>query len=113
MAKIKAEVLAQRYARQGMPLPARLFGHIHTLNRLAAPVAPLANAALRTSPARSLVQRVTGLHPARSLPPFASPTFTAWFARRTSTEQTQIRGQTGRSCCSRTPSRPSTIRKSG
>ena len=84
MAKIKAEVLAQRYARQGVPLRARLFGHIHTLNRLAAPVAPLANAALRTSPARSLVQRVTGLHPARSLPPFASPTFTAWFAHRTS-----------------------------
>ncbi len=65
MAKIKAEVLAQRYARQGVPLRARLFGHIHTLNRLAAPVAPLANAALRTAPARSLVQRVTGLHPSR------------------------------------------------
>ena len=83
MAKIKAEVLAQRYARKGVPLRARLFGHIHTLNQLAAPVAPLANAALRTSFARSLVRRGTGLHPARSLPPFASSTFTAWFARRT------------------------------
>ena len=49
MAKIKAEVQAQRYAVEGTPLAARLFGHIHTINRLATPVAPLANAALRTS----------------------------------------------------------------
>ena len=87
MAKIKAEVLAQRYARKGVPLRARIFGHIHTLNQLAAPVAPLANATLGTSFARGLVQRVTGLHDARSLPPFASPTFTMWFARRTTTGQ--------------------------
>ncbi len=83
LAKIKSEVLAQRYAVAGTPLPARLFGHIDSLNRLAAPLAPLANAALRTSPARSIAHRVLGLHPARTLPSFASPTFTAWFARRT------------------------------
>jgi FAD/FMN-containing dehydrogenase/Fe-S oxidoreductase len=82
MAKIKSEVLAQRYARQGVPVRARLFGHIHTLNRLAAPVAPMANAALRIAPVRSLVQRLTGLHPARALPPIAQPSFHAWFARR-------------------------------
>jgi FAD/FMN-containing dehydrogenase/Fe-S oxidoreductase len=80
MAKIKAEVLAQRYAVEGTPLAARLFGHIHTINRLAAPVAPLANAALRTRPARALLGKLVDLHPARSLPPIAHPTFTAWFA---------------------------------
>ena len=80
MAKIKTEVLAQRYARRGTPLAARLFGHIHTLNRLAAPVAPLANLALATPPGRWVAQQVTGLAPQRSLPPFASQPFTTWFA---------------------------------
>ncbi len=82
MAKIKAEVLAQRHAVEGTPLAARLFGHIHTINRLAAPVAPLANAVLRTRSARALLGKVVNLHPARSLPPIAHPTFTAWFAAR-------------------------------
>ena len=82
MAKIKTEVLAQRYARLGTPLAARLFGHIHTLNRLATPLAPLANLALATPPGRWIVQQVTGLAPQRTLPPFAAQPFTAWFAKR-------------------------------
>jgi Fe-S oxidoreductase len=87
MAKIKSEVLAQRYAAEGASMAARAFGHIDALNRLAAPVAPLANAVLRSSPARGLAQSVLGLHPDRALPPLASPTFTAWFARRASAER--------------------------
>lgn len=82
MAKLKAEVQAQRYAVEGTPLPARLFGHIHTVNRLAAPVAPLAHAALRTTPARAALAKFANLHPARALPPIARPTFPAWFAAR-------------------------------
>jgi Fe-S oxidoreductase len=82
MAKIKAEVQAQRYAVEGTPLAARLFGHIHTINRLAAPVAPLANAALRTRPVRAALGKLVNLHPARALPPIAHPTFPAWFAAR-------------------------------
>jgi FAD/FMN-containing dehydrogenase/Fe-S oxidoreductase len=82
MAKIKAEVQAQRYAVEGTPLAARLFGHIHTINRLAAPVAPIANAALRSRPARAALGKLVNLHPARALPPIAHPTFTAWFAAR-------------------------------
>jgi FAD/FMN-containing dehydrogenase/Fe-S oxidoreductase len=82
MAKIKTEFMAQRHLVHGVPLRARLFGHIHSLSRLAAPVAPLANAVLATAPARKALAAVTGLHPARSLPPFASPTFTAWFKAR-------------------------------
>jgi Fe-S oxidoreductase len=82
MAKIKAEIQAQRYAVEGTPLAARLFGHIHTVNRVAAPVAPLANAALRTSIARAALGKLVNLHPARALPPIAHPTFTSWFAAR-------------------------------
>ena len=85
MAKIKTETLAQRYARLGTPLAARLFGHIHTLNQLAAPVAPLANLALATPPGRWAVQRVTNLAPQRSLPPFAPQPFTTWFAKHLET----------------------------
>jgi Fe-S oxidoreductase len=84
MAKIKAEVQAQRYAAEGTPLAARLFGHIHTVNRLAAPVAPLANVALRTNLARAALGKLLNLHPARALPPMAHPTFPAWFAARPS-----------------------------
>jgi len=84
MAKIKAEVLAQRYAVEGMPLAARLFGHIHTINRWSAPLAPLANAALRTRLARAALGKLVNLHPARTLPPLAHPTFPAWFAARPS-----------------------------
>ncbi|MFZ2360142.1 MAG: FAD-linked oxidase C-terminal domain-containing protein, partial [Anaerolineae bacterium] len=80
MAKIKAEVQAQRYAVEGVPLPARLFGHIHTVNRLAAPVAPLANAVLCTGLARAALGKLLHLHPQRALPPIAHPTFPAWFA---------------------------------
>ncbi|MEZ4770985.1 MAG: FAD-linked oxidase C-terminal domain-containing protein [Caldilineales bacterium] len=84
MAKIKTEVLAQRYARLGTPLAARLFGHIHTLNRLAAPLAPLANLTLATPPGKWAARRITGLAPQRSLPSFASQPFTTWFANRLS-----------------------------
>ncbi len=82
MAKLKAEVQSQRYAVEGTPLPARLFGHIHTINRLAALAAPLANAALRTSIARAALGKLVNLHPQRALPPIARPTFPAWFAAR-------------------------------
>jgi Fe-S oxidoreductase len=40
MAKIKAEMQAQRYALEGTPLAARLFGHIHTVNRCPRPSPP-------------------------------------------------------------------------
>lgn len=82
MAKIKVEVLAQRYAVTGKPLAARLFGHIHTLNRLAAPVAPLANAVLRSAPARRALGKLVHLHPARPLPSLAVRALPAWFAAR-------------------------------
>ncbi len=90
MAKIKTETLAQRYARHGTPLAARLFGHIHTLNRLAAPVAPLANLALATPPGRWAAQQVTNLAPQRSLPSFAPRPFTAWFAKHLAASQSPL-----------------------
>ena len=45
MAKIKTEFLAQYHEKHGTPLRARMMGHIHTISRIASPVAPLANLA--------------------------------------------------------------------
>src|SRR5579884_1845790 len=82
MAKIKTEFLAQYYDAHGTPLRARVFGHIHTLSKLASRVAPLANLAART-PLATPVMRALGVHPERQLPHFAARTFvTRWHSHR-------------------------------
>jgi FAD/FMN-containing dehydrogenase/Fe-S oxidoreductase len=74
MAKIKTEFLAHYHEKHGTPLRARLMGHIHTLSRAAAPVAPLANLALRTPLAKPGMALV-GVHRERKLSPFVRRTF--------------------------------------
>ncbi|MDQ3780246.1 MAG: heterodisulfide reductase-related iron-sulfur binding cluster, partial [Chloroflexota bacterium] len=76
MAKIKTEFLAQYHATHGVPPRARVFGHIHTMSRLIAPVAPLANLAMRTPLSRP-VMSLLGVHPNRKLSPFQRRTFVA------------------------------------
>ena len=78
MAKIKTEFLAQYQAVHGTPLRSRVFGHIHTLSRLSAPVAPLANLALKT-PLAGPAMRALGVHPNRKLPQFQRKTFPRYF----------------------------------
>ena len=113
MAKIKAEVLAQRYARKGVPLRARLFGHIHTINQLAAPVAPLANA-----DAAHLVCPRPGPASDRTAPGAFSAALCQSYVHRVVCAQNSDGAESDRAkqaggAVSRTPSRPSTIRKSG
>ena len=48
MAKIKTEFLAHYHEAHGTPLRARVFGHIHTISKVTAPIAPVANLAMRT-----------------------------------------------------------------
>ena len=82
MAKIKTEWLAHYHEAHGTPLRSRLFGHIHALSKLASPVAPLANLALRTPLAKPVMSAI-GVHPERRLPPFAARPFTSrWRAYR-------------------------------
>jgi len=81
MAKIKTEFLAQYYEAHGTPLRARVFGHIHTMNRLGSRVAPLANFMLR-SPLANVGKRAIGIHPKREIAPFARQTFEEWFRAR-------------------------------
>jgi len=91
MAKIKAEYLAQYYDANGTPLRARVFGHIHVLNRLGSFAAPLANAAIR-SPLSRFAKQAIRVHPSREIAPFADESFEAWFGRRRATKPSGRRG---------------------
>ncbi len=75
MAKIKAEFLAQYYARHGVPLRARFFANINTLSRLASPFSGLVNFALALPITRWLNEKFIGVARQRRLPRFAQQTF--------------------------------------
>ncbi len=85
MAKLKYEFLAQYYASHGYPLRARLFGHIHAVNRLGTRLAPLSNWVGGSAAARWALDRLAGVDRRRPLPPFARQTFDRWWALRNGT----------------------------
>jgi FAD/FMN-containing dehydrogenase/Fe-S oxidoreductase len=70
MAALKVEWLAERRAREGVPLLARGVGNIRRLFRLASPFAPLVNAGARLS-LRKPIMRAVGAADARPAPPIA------------------------------------------
>ncbi|NUP89251.1 MAG: FAD-binding protein [Candidatus Sumerlaeia bacterium] len=80
MAKMKAEVLAARHRVRGASARDRAFASLPRLARLCSgPMARIANPLQRlTAP---LVKRALGIAAQRSLPPFATEKFSAWFAR--------------------------------
>lgn len=83
MARFKSEFLADYWKRHGLPLRARLFGHIHDVSRLASRAAPLANLLLGSAPARRLGEKLLGIDRRRRLPAWQSRTFARRFAART------------------------------
>lgn len=85
MTRLKSDVLYQHQKRHGIPLRARLFGHLPDLARLASgPQAPLVNALMGSTPIRGLMEKMLGINRKRRLPPFASQRLSTWFARRPS-----------------------------
>jgi FAD/FMN-containing dehydrogenase/Fe-S oxidoreductase len=82
MAKLKYEFLARYHETHGTPFRARLFGHIHRLNRVGTRFAPLSTWLAGSGPARWMLERVAGIDRRRPLPPFARQTFDAWWAQR-------------------------------
>lgn len=92
MAKLKYEFLAHYYKAHGWPLRTRLFANIATLGRLGSATAPLSNWLASSPLGRWAVGRL-GIHPRRPLPPFARPTFTAWFRRHTPAPQAGRKGE--------------------
>jgi Fe-S oxidoreductase/FAD/FMN-containing dehydrogenase len=91
MAKIKTEFLAHYHERHGTPLRSRLMGHIHTVSKLAAPVAPLANLGMTTRLGRP-VMAALNVHSERRMSPFQRRTFVhRW---RTHRKHTPVPAQT-------------------
>jgi FAD/FMN-containing dehydrogenase/Fe-S oxidoreductase len=74
MTKLKTEFLSHYYDKKGVPLRARMMGNIHSLSKLAAPVAPLANFMVN-SPITKPVMSAIGVHRERKLSPFQNRTF--------------------------------------
>ena len=83
LAKLKYEFLNRYHATHGVPLRARLFADIHRLSRAGAALAPLSTWVAQAAPTRWVLERVVGIDRRRPLPPFARPTFDAWWRRRT------------------------------
>ncbi|MEV4470810.1 FAD-linked oxidase C-terminal domain-containing protein [Nonomuraea sp. NPDC049504] len=76
MAALKSEFLHQYQSEHGVPLRARAFGAIRTLNRLGSATAPLSNWLA------GAVRGPLGLSRRRPLPRFRRDTLPRWFARR-------------------------------
>ena len=59
-----------------------VFANNHRLARLGSALAPLSNRLLQAPGVRLANHHLLGIHKARSLPPFARPSFPAWFRSR-------------------------------
>jgi FAD/FMN-containing dehydrogenase/Fe-S oxidoreductase len=82
MAKLKHEVLARHHAAHGVPLRARLFGHIATLGALGSATAPVSTWLVGSAPVRWVLERAVGIAASRPLPAFARTRFTRWWHQR-------------------------------
>jgi FAD/FMN-containing dehydrogenase/Fe-S oxidoreductase len=81
MAKMKAEMLYQYQQKHGISLRNRIFGHLHQLDRLASPIAPLFNYLLGSALGKQLLQAL-GVAPERQLPLLTRERFSRWFHRQ-------------------------------
>jgi Fe-S oxidoreductase len=82
MAALKAEFLSHYHEHHGVPIGALVFGHVRSLNRLGAAMAPLSNWVAGSPPVRAVVERLAGIDRRRALPQFERETLQRWFARR-------------------------------
>ena len=82
MATLKAEFLAHYYAGRLRPMAAYSMGLIHWWARLAAFVPRLANFTTQTPGLSTALKKIAGMTTERTMPPFATETFRAWFMRR-------------------------------
>ena len=74
MAKIKIEFMSQYYEKNRVPLRTLAMGHIHTLAKIASPVAPLANLMISSRVSGPLMSAM-GVHATRKMSPFMTRTF--------------------------------------
>jgi FAD/FMN-containing dehydrogenase/Fe-S oxidoreductase len=79
MAKLKSEVLYQKYRETARPLSHLLLGQIYRLNPIAAATAPVTNRALGNPAFKWLLEKVVGIDRRRTLPTFVRRHFRRWF----------------------------------
>jgi len=81
IAEINSQARAKLKERDGVKLRDRLIARPTLAGRLGTPVAPLANAALRSRPLRKVGERVLGIHADAPVPAYAGRTFQGWAKR--------------------------------
>lgn len=82
MATYKAEFLSHYYHGRLRPITAYTMGLIFWWARIAAHAPGIANLLTQTPGARTIVKRLGGIAPERTIPAFADQTFTRWFSER-------------------------------
>lgn len=96
MAALKAEFLSHFHQIHGVPMRSRMFGHVRSLNRAGAALAPLSNWVAHAKPVRALAQRLGGIDSRRALPQFQRDTLQRWFTKRATTATAQGTRSRGR-----------------
>ncbi|PYM00097.1 MAG: hypothetical protein DMF19_10760 [Verrucomicrobia bacterium] len=84
LALLKAELLYATIRKHGLGLRERILSRPDLLGEIGCAFPRMANAALKFSPLRVLMEKTIGLSAKRSLPKYASERFDRWFARRSS-----------------------------
>jgi FAD/FMN-containing dehydrogenase/Fe-S oxidoreductase len=81
MARFKSEFLADYWSRHGLPLRARVVGHVHSAARWGSRLAPLSNWIVQSRGGRWMADAALGLDRRRVPPAWARETFETRFAR--------------------------------
>ena len=93
MAKLKYEFSYRYHKANGYPLRNRMLANVSQLGRLGSFFAPLSNWSMNLGAFKELTESMVGIDRRRSLPPFASQTFSQWFRARGGS---QVDGAPGR-----------------
>ena len=82
MAKLKYEFSYRYHKAKGYPLRNRMLANVSQLGKLGSFFAPLSNWSLGMGAFKELAESMVGIDRRRSLPPFATQTFSQWFRAR-------------------------------
>ncbi|GGK56201.1 FAD-binding and (Fe-S)-binding domain-containing protein [Haloarcula sebkhae] len=82
MAKLKAEVTHAYHQEHGSSFRDKLFANVDALAGLGSAFAPLSNLATKVPGARTVLEKVIGIAPDRTLPSFQRTTLQDWFDER-------------------------------
>ena len=82
MAKLKYEFSYRYHKANGYPLRNRMLANVSQLGKVGSFFAPISNWSMGISTFKEFVEGTAGIDRRRSLPPFASQTFSQWFRAR-------------------------------